>query len=56
MYLHGLAYYLLAAVMTLSPEWAPLELAGLSAAHGVTVFLFLRRSDGNTADAASSRD
>src|SRR5262249_45632001 len=43
MYLNGLAYYLLALVMKLKPEWAPLEYAALVTAHSIANGLVLRR-------------
>jgi serine/threonine-protein kinase len=43
MYLIGLAYFLLALVMQLKLEWAPLEFAVLVAAHSIGNGLVLRR-------------
>jgi hypothetical protein len=41
MYLNGLVYYLLAAVMKLTPEWAPLEFAVLSGGQSLASGLAL---------------
>jgi hypothetical protein len=41
MYLHGVVYYVLALVMVLTREWAPLEFAVVSAGHSfVHGFIF----------------
>jgi len=44
LYRNGLVYYLLAIVMKLKPEWAPLEFALLSGAHSLASGLVLRWS------------
>jgi serine/threonine-protein kinase len=54
MYLYALAYYLLAVVMKLRPEWAPLEFAALSGGISVAVGFLLRRAGGPT-DGAERR-
>jgi serine/threonine-protein kinase len=43
MYLSGLIYLLLAAVMKLSPEWAPLEFAALTGVQALAYGLVLHR-------------
>jgi serine/threonine-protein kinase len=42
-YLYALAYYVLACVMKLQPEWAPLEFAVVFAVINVTMGVMLRR-------------
>jgi serine/threonine-protein kinase len=44
MYLHGLAFYVLAGVMLLTPAYAPLEFAVVSGIHGVITGITLRWS------------
>jgi serine/threonine-protein kinase len=53
LYISGLAYYLLAFVMRLTPEWAPLEFALFYAAHNLASGLVLRRADGKPAEKAA---
>jgi len=43
LYLDGLVFYLLAIVMKLTPEWAPLEFAVISGGHGLASGLILRK-------------
>ncbi|HYV35874.1 MAG TPA: hypothetical protein VE988_09240, partial [Gemmataceae bacterium] len=43
MYLYALAFYLLAGIMKLAPEWAPVEFAVLYGISNVAAGLLLRR-------------
>jgi serine/threonine-protein kinase len=56
MYLYGLAYFLLAVVMKMTPEWAPLEFAALSTSISVAVGVVLRRHVNDPADESDRRD
>jgi serine/threonine-protein kinase len=49
-YLYALAYYVLACVMRLRPEWAPLEFAVVFAVINVSMGVMLRRAEKKSAE------